>query len=143
MFRVPTYLARSPIHGIGVFTPFPIDAGTLIWDFTPEVDLRLTAGELEEFPEPYLSRLRNYCYLEPSGLYVLCGDNARFMNHSADPSCDDQGTTTRAGRDIAAGEELTCDYRAFDMEATGDAAPEYLLSSVRGNGRRQRGAAGE
>ena len=116
MFCVPTYVKRSRIHGVGVFTPEPIREGTLIWDFVEDVDWRLTPEDLSSFPEPFQSRLRQYCYLDPSGLYVLCGDNAKFMNHAPDPNCDDSGDVTRAARDIEAGEELTCDYGAFDVE---------------------------
>lgn len=117
MFRVPTYLSRSQIHGIGVFTPFPIPAGTVIWEFDPEVDWRLTAEDFERFPERYREKLRSYCYLDESGAYILCGDNARYMNHSDEPSCDDSGMWTVARREIAVGEELTCDYRTFDLES--------------------------
>lgn len=117
MFRVPTYLAWSSIHGVGVFAAVEIPAETLIWEFTPGVDWRFTPKELASFPQPYQAKLRTWCYLEESGQYVLCGDNARFMNHSFQPNCDDSGERTTTRRDIAAGEELTCDYRSFDMES--------------------------
>lgn len=125
MFRVPTYLARSSIHGIGVFTAVDIPSGTVVWDFDADVDWRLTPDELDEFPEPFRSRLRHYCYLEKDGLYVLCGDNARYMNHSVDPNCDDRGPVTTAKRRIAAGEELTCDYTTFDLESAAAAPEEF------------------
>lgn len=118
MFRVSTYLAPSAIHGIGVFTPLPIPAGTVIWEYTPGVDLRLAAPELEGLPAVLREQFRSHCYLEPSGMYVFCGDNARYMNHSFEPNCDDSGEErTVALRDIAAHEELTCDYRSFDVES--------------------------
>ena len=118
MFLIPTYLGRSPIHGIGVFTPVALPANTIIWEFSPDIDWRLSPDELERFPEPYQDKLRMYCYLEASGLYVFCGDNAKYMNHSFEPNCDDgNGPCTVAKRDIAAGEELTCDYRLFDMDS--------------------------
>lgn len=117
MFRVPTYLAESSIHGVGVFTSVSIEAGRTIWEFTSGVDWELTPDELEQFPEPYRSRLHAYCYLDDRGIYVLCGDNARFMNHSARPNCDDSGEVTITNRDVEADEELTCDYRSFDVVA--------------------------
>lgn len=119
MFTVPTVVRGSSIHGVGVFSPTFIPAGSLIWEFTPEVDWRLTPGEMASFPEPFQTRLRRYSYLEESGTYVLCGDNAKFMNHSALPNCDDRGSHTIAARDIQSGEELTCDYSAFDVEFDG------------------------
>lgn len=114
MFLVPTVLAPSRIHGVGVFTPDAIPAGTRVWEFTPGVDCELTDAELAACPERFRQWLERYCYLDERGVYVLCGDNARFMNHADEPNCDDRGTATVTLRDIAPGEELTCDYRSFD-----------------------------
>lgn len=117
MFLVPTVLRRSGIHGHGVFAVHDIPAGTRVWEFTDSVDWRIPADDLAAFPEPWQAGLRRYCYMEPDGQYVLCGDNAKFMNHSESPNCDDSGQTfTIAIVDIPAGTELTCDYREFDAE---------------------------
>jgi len=126
MFRVPTYVSPSPIAGVGVFTPFPIPAGTVLWEFTPGVDLRLHPSVVDGTPEPLGTLLRHYCYEEPDGTLVLCGDNARFMNHSFEPNCDDEGGAfTTACRDIGAGEELTCDYRLFDAPSARTGLQEW------------------
>jgi uncharacterized protein len=118
MFLIPTYLAPSKIHGTGVFSPVAIRQGTRIWEYNPSVDWRFTAEELNCVPEPHRARLKSYCYLDGHGLYILCGDNARFMNHSDHPNCDDSGKHfTVARSDISANEELTCDYRTFDAES--------------------------
>lgn len=129
MFRIPTYVGRSEIHGFGVFTPDPIDAGTTIWDFTPGIDWEMTPEELEAFPEPYRSRLLTYSYKDERGIYVLCGDNARYMNHSDTPNCDDGGPVTVAARHIEAGEELTCDYRLFDVPSR-EAGLEHAMTTA-------------
>ena len=133
MFLVPTSLGPSAIHGTGVFAATDLPAGTLIWEFTPGVDWELTPEALAAFPEPYQSQLRAWCYLDANGLYVLCGDSGKFMNHSDTPNCDDPpDRTTVTNRAIRAGEELTCDYRTldhetatkgFDFELAGDGAP--------------------
>ena len=54
--------------------------------------------------------------------WILSGDLACFMNHAAAPNTgvptdasDPELTVTL--RPIAAGEELTCDYFAFDAQA--------------------------
>ena len=47
------------------------------------------------------------------GVYVLCGDNGRYFNHSDRPSTVSDAISfgeDRAVRDLAAGEELTSDY---------------------------------
>lgn len=118
MLRVPTYVAPSSIAGVGLFAATDLPANSVIWEYSEGVDWKITPSELILFPEPFQSRLRHYLYQEDSGVYVLCGDNAKYMNHSEQPNCDDTGgeytVTTRA---IKAGEELTCDYRLFDLES--------------------------
>lgn len=118
MLRVPTYVAPSSIAGVGLFAATDLPANSVIWEYSEGVDWKISPSELILFPEPFQSRLRHYLYQEDSGVYVLCGDNAKYMNHSEQPNCDDTGgeytVTTRA---IKAGEELTCDYRLFDLES--------------------------
>jgi SET domain-containing protein len=117
MLCVPTYVAPSRIAGMGLFAGRDLEGGLVIWRFTEGVDWRLDADMVATLPEPFGSKLRHYLYRDESGMYVLCGDNAKFMNHDDDPNCDDSGevcTVTR--RAIRAGEELTCDYRLFDVD---------------------------
>lgn len=121
MLLVPTYIAPSTIAGVGVHAAEDIPADTVIWEYTEGVDWRIQPDELEAFPEPFRSRMRHYLYQEESGVYVLCGDNAKFMNHQDDPNCaDPEGEYTITRRAIRAGEELTCDYRAFDVPSRED-----------------------
>ena len=117
MFLVPVRLDRSEIHGFGVFAAEHIPAGTRVWEFTEGVDYRISADDVHGAPEPWRGELLKYAYRDSSGDYILCGDAARFMNHSEQPSCDDSGDLyTVAIDDIAAGVELTCDYRTFDLD---------------------------
>ena len=118
MLRVPTLVAPSAIQVVGLFAAEPIPAGAVVWEFTQGVDWRIPAEDMDLFPEPYRSRLLIYMYREPSGCYVLCGDNGKFMNHSFEPNCDDlEGPFTVAKRDMGVGEELSCDYRLFDLDS--------------------------
>lgn len=118
MLRVPTFVAPSPIAGVGLFAATDLPAGTVIWQYTDGVDWRISPEEFGQFPEPYRTRLRHYVYEEDDGWFVLCGDNAKFMNHHESPNCDDpEGQYTITNRHIRAGEELTCDYRSFDRES--------------------------
>ena len=117
MLLVKTYLAASPIHGIGLFAAEPIAKGTLIWRFDARIDRRLSKDERQALAEPARSFVATYSYPERVGsdVYLLDGDHARFMNHSATPNTDCE-VDTIATRDIAAGEELLCDYRQFHPE---------------------------
>jgi hypothetical protein len=121
MLLVPTYLAPSPIHGIGLFAAEPFARGTLLWVFQPGLDLLYDQAFIDSLPELARAQILRHCYRDPdSGLYVLCGDDARFWNHAAEPNTenvelpDNEQGGTAATRDIQRGEELTCDYRTFD-----------------------------
>ena len=122
MLLVKTYLAPSPVHGIGLYAGEPIAKGTVIWRFDERIDRRLTKAEREALAEPARSFVATYSYPEMPGsdTHVLDGDHARFMNHSDRPNADCptpkswRDACTIAARDIGEGEELLCDYRQFD-----------------------------
>ena len=119
MFLVDVGLERSPIHGWGVFARARIPAGTRTWQFVPGVDQLLDPAAVAEARDDLRNLLVHYTYLHPVlKKRVLCGDVAKFMNHSATPTV--RGTSEPDGgydvaiRDIEIGEELTVDYREFD-----------------------------
>lgn len=118
---VKTRKRQSAIHGIGLFAAQFIPEGTPTWEFTPGIDQAIHPQMLERFPTHARPWFLTYAYLDiRSGLYVLCADDARYMNHSETPNV--RGDYERepvfgldlAARDIEPGEELTCDYRTFD-----------------------------
>jgi SET domain-containing protein len=116
MLLVPVRLGPSPIHGLGVFAVEPIPAGTVVWRFTPGFDLDLDPAILDAQPPHFRAVMLHYGYLDPRlSRFVLCSDDARFINHSDTPnlrtdlSAEPHGVDV-AARDIAAGEELTIDY---------------------------------
>ena len=119
MLLVKTYLDRSGIHGIGLFAGERIPKGTIIWRRSPDIDLLLDPAQLELLHPEARAQIEKYTYLDHVlGKLVLCGDDARFFNHSDAPNCHDfpdaSGGTTVAARDIERGEELTSDYASFD-----------------------------
>ena len=93
----------------------------------------------------YIARY-SYPHLEMPGVVVVDSDNGRFMNHSMQPNTDfrvfDKGY---ALVDIAAGEEITCNYHEFDpgfrelrsapRQALGASDPAANRPAIRINGR--------
>jgi uncharacterized protein len=115
MLLVRTTIGRSAIHGIGIFAAECIAKRTLIWQFQPGFDLKLSREALGALSPAALAQALNYSYVE-DGAYILCADDARFFNASRTPNCTSGALNsyTIAARDIAEGEELTEDYRDFD-----------------------------
>lgn len=115
MLCVKTRLGQSRIEGVGLFASEAIPKGTVVWKYDPRFDLSLDMRDIP--PSDNITRewLMRYGYQpDETPVYVVCGDNARFMNHSDEPNCDDVNDETIALRDIAEGEEITCDYARFD-----------------------------
>ena len=116
MLLVDTYVAQSHIEGVGVFAAAPIARGTLIWRFDADFDRLIAREKYEAAPAATKALLDRYAYPSPDrpGFIVYEADNGRFMNHADQPNTDfsEYGGGT-ALRDIAAGEELTCDYAQF------------------------------
>jgi SET domain-containing protein len=123
MLLVKTTIASSKISGIGLFAAEFIPQGTVTWKLTPNFDLRVAPQDLENLSELARNTFLKYAFLSKrTGLYVLCGDDARFFNHSPTPIIGDLDSLESvegvdiALRDIYPGEELTCDYTAFDRQ---------------------------
>ena len=120
MLLVPVRVEKSPIDGLGVFAVELVVAGTAVWRFTPGFDLDVDPGLVHSQPEPLRERLLHYGYVDPRlDRYILCCDDARFLNHSDTPNLRPDFTLDRYGvdiavRDIAPGEELTVDYQLVE-----------------------------
>lgn len=122
MLLVKSFLKFSEIHGVGCFTAEKISAGQIVWKRDPILDVEINAKTIETFHPAVQSFLHVYAYGQIRGstkTYILCGDHARHMNHSLNPNLLESGDGNNiAARDIAAGEELTCDYTTFDTDAS-------------------------
>lgn len=122
MILIRTRVGPSKIHGLGLFTVEPVAKGAGIWRFEPGFDRSFAPDQVAAWPVVAREHLRWFSFMsQETGQYVLSGDHACFMNHSEEPNtgAPRDGTwagTTVAYRDLAAGEELTCDYRAFDAD---------------------------
>lgn len=124
MLLIETRVRPSAIHGMGLFAVNPIPRGTPIWTFRDGFDQTFSEASIAELPSPAQKHLRWFAFQRPEdSLWVLSGDHSCFMNHSATPNtgmppAESGSVVTVALRDIAAEEELTCDYFAFDSAAT-------------------------
>lgn len=116
MFVINTYIAKSDIEGVGVFTAEAVKAGQVISKFEPEFDRLIPTPAYLAAPAHLKALLDRYAFPHPEKpeFIVYEVDNSRFMNHSKTPNTDySDFAAGRALRDIAAGEELTCDYDSF------------------------------
>lgn len=118
MLLVKTKLEKSqiPNAGLGCFAVELIPKGTKIWEFNPDFDRVYTTKEIKGLSLLELEYLDKYSY-KNNGLYYLCVDNGRFINHSEDPNTveDTKVQATYASKDIHPGEEVLSDYRTFGV----------------------------
>lgn len=120
MLIIPTYIASSKIHGMGVFTNVDVKKDTVVWEFNDAVDQKFSDTEFNRMvgwlSKENADKFRSWTYYE-NGIWMLCGDNAKFFNHSEnDPTTQERHGImyTTAKRDLKVGDELTCNYKDFD-----------------------------
>ncbi len=121
MLLVKARIGSSEIHGTGCFAAEPIKQGQLVWTFDPRIDNRIPVEDIPSLPQPARDFLDMYGFEEVVAgrtFVTLCGDHGKHMNHSEQPNCAEtpEGNNI-AARDIAEGEELTCNYYLFDGKA--------------------------
>ena len=119
MLLIKTYLDKSSIHGIGVFTDEFIKKGTVVWEFNPLVDVILTEKQLNELPEVTRKFIEDHGFPYPFGAnnHCLSLDHAQYMNHSDTPNIDGAGDKNVALQDIPKGTELTDNYYLYEHRA--------------------------
>lgn len=117
MLLIEAEIMKSEIHGIGLFCKDYIVKGTKVWEFHPLFDISLRDDDVGELPIAVRSFLNMYGYrsVETNELIVNL-DLSKHMNHSDIPNLmSDSSSNYYAAHDIAAGTELTCDYREFSI----------------------------
>jgi SET domain-containing protein len=143
MMLVKTRAAPSPIHGLGLFAAEFIPRGAPIWRFEPGFDHDFSPAQFAALPVPARDHTRWFCFVSKvNGHVILSGDHACFINHSTTPntgSPEESGgpVTTIARRDIAEGEEITCNYFDYDADTPwklGQVPKDAPLGSGTGGG---------
>ncbi|MFH1183023.1 MAG: SET domain-containing protein [Candidatus Moraniibacteriota bacterium] len=121
MLLIKNYIAKSKIHGLGLFAGENIKKGTITWKFNPSIDILITKEEIASFPKVTQKFIKEYGSLSKlSKKYVLSADNTRFTNHSSTPNLDikiiedEPEALAIANRNIKKGEEIAVNYKSFD-----------------------------
>ena len=138
MMLVKTRVGPSSIHGMGLFAFDFIPRGTPIWRFQPGFDHDFSPEQFAALPPIARDHTRWFCFVSKiDGHVILSGDHACFINHSENhntgaPPDAVTPVTTVALRDIAAGEEITCNYWSYDADTAwklGLVPPDASLGS--------------
>ncbi len=100
----------SEAIGYGVVAKKFIPKGTITW-VQDELDQVFTPEKYQKISPLMRDYLETYCFTNGVGNRILCWDNAKFVNHSFNPSCMSTAYDFEiAIRDIHPGEQLTDDY---------------------------------
>lgn len=130
--KKPVQYRKSMIHGMGLFSMGPIEAGEFIIEYIGELIRGAVATTRQEkytrrgMGDSYLFRLSNGMVVDATHRGCI----ARFINHSCDPNVIAKIISVDGAdkivfyskKNIKEGEELTYDYK-FDFEADDQKIP--------------------
>jgi uncharacterized protein len=103
------------LMGLGVFATMNIRRGTVVW-ILDRFDRVVRPEELRAWPAVTRMIAERFGYIDAQGSWVVCWDHGRLMNHSCDPATVSVGDGLEiARRDIATGDEVTCDYGTLNL----------------------------
>ena len=113
MMLIDTYLDKSKIQGVGVFAKENIKKGERIKEVRPEFEIEFNSDNLPKMPLALAKFIDTHSYERELGskILVMGIDNEKYLNHSDDPSVNDDGI---ALKDIKIGDEITINYKDFD-----------------------------
>ena len=113
MLLIDTYLDKSKIQGVGVFAKENVKKGEKIKEVRPEFEIEFNSDNLPKMPLALAKFIDTHSYERELGskILVMGIDNEKYLNHSDDPSVDDEGY---ALKDIKIGDEITINYKDFD-----------------------------
>jgi SET domain-containing protein len=107
---------------MGLFAVHFVPRGTPVWKFQPGFDHDFSPAQFAALPALARAHTRHFCFVSKAdGHVILSGDHACFINHSTNPNTGAPPTPTEpvvtvALRDIAAGEEIMCNYFDYDAD---------------------------
>ena len=114
MLTIPIILKEFPGKGIGLTAAHAIKKGDVIWKRNWDFTKKFTRAEVEKMDKIQQDFINKYTYFikNNKNIHYFDCDDSRFMNHSSKPNTeyDENYSEGHATRDIAEGEEITCDY---------------------------------
>src|SRR6187402_2938281 len=114
----------NDVVGYGLVATKLIPRGTITWALD-KLDRIFTPQMIKTMEPVYQDVLDKYSYRNQEGNYILCWDNARFVNHSFNSNCITTAYEFEiAIRDIYPGEELTDDYGYLNVDEPFEVVPE-------------------
>jgi SET domain-containing protein len=122
MMLIATSVRPSGIHGLGLYAVRFVPRGTPVWRFEAAFDHDFSPAQFAALPPLAQQHTRWFCFVSRlDGHVILSGDHACLINHSPVPNTGalpdaKPPVVTVALRDIAAGEELTCNYYDYDAD---------------------------
>ncbi len=116
MLTIKTYIAASKISGLGLMAGEFIAKGDTVWKFQDGFDTVISLEKFQLMPPIAQEYILHYGYCnEKEGGHILCGDSARYTNHSTTPNIRAVGELIAVAiEDINIGDEITEDYFNFD-----------------------------
>jgi uncharacterized protein len=124
MLVIQARVGLSSIQGLGLMAQQFIPKGAVIWRYAPGFDIEISESDLSSLSPAARAQVTHYAeYFPDQRMFVLSGDDDRFTNHSDIPNTRQRGEIGQpyqivyAAKDIAIGEEITCDYREIKMFA--------------------------
>ena len=91
-----------------------IKKGQLIKEVRPDFEIEFNKDNLPKMPLALAKLINTHAYERELGskILVMGIDNEKYLNHSNDPNVNDNGI---ALKDIKIGDEITIDYKDFDV----------------------------
>ena len=115
---------------MGLFASEIIPKGKIFWELKKGLDIIITQEEFENLTKLEKEYFNHFAYYnEGDGGWVLCGDNARFTNHSVNPSyIDNKDGTCSMVKDVLQDEEIFGNYFEFNEKEPKDLYQSKMTS---------------
>lgn len=115
MLLIATEIRPVKDSKLGVFCLEKVSRGSIVWE-SGFPDVQISESDLNALPRLTQDLIFEYgVYSSALGMWYLCADNARFMNHAPGNEASVRSTyiidmLNIATRDLYPGDELTIDY---------------------------------